>query len=127
MTNYWLGRLTAMSATISMLLASPASPAQDRPSQPTLASTRASQLDARSLALSDTKRSYCTKLAPSQAGEFETQAKFLERGTSRETLAKLRASGAYKSIYDAEAAFLESVPPENGVRLICARNAPPKK
>ena len=127
MSNYWLGPLTAMGATISMFLASPASPAQDRPSQPAPASTRASQLDARSLALSDTKRSYCTKLAPSHAGEFEAQAKFLERGTSRETLAKLRASGAYKSIYDAEAAFLESVPPENGVRLICARNAPPKK
>lgn len=127
MSNYWLGPLTAMGATISMLLASPASPAQHPPSEPALASTRASQLDARSLAVSDTKRSYCTKLAPSHAGEFEAQAKFLERGTSSETLAKLRASGTYKSIYDAEVAFLESVPPENGMRLICARHAPPKK
>jgi len=127
MSNYWLGHLTAMGAVVSIFLASPASPAQDSPSQPALASARSSQLDARSLALSDTKRSYCTKVAPSHAGEFEAQAKFLERGTSRETLARLRASGSYRSVYDAEVAFLENVPPENGVRLICSRNAPPKK
>jgi len=125
MSNSWRAGVVAMGAALAVSLQSPAWPVEERPSP----AGRADKppLDARSLAISDSKRSYCAKLVPSREGEFEAKAKLLERGTSRDALASLRASGQYKSAYDAEAAFLQSVPPENGRRIVCAQGTPSGK
>jgi hypothetical protein len=117
------GCLAMAAAIAGALLACPASALEERAAAP----AARPQLDARALALSDTKRTYCTKLAPTREGEFEARARFLERGTSGEALAALRASEQYKKVFDAETAFLQVVPSQNGLRLVCAGGALSRK
>ena len=77
--------------------------------------------DARVLALLDALLGYCSKADPSDAAKVEAQLKSAVAGASKETLAKVRSTDAYRKVYDSEVDFIGKVE-ERNARRICSES-----
>jgi hypothetical protein len=77
--------------------------------------------DARVLALMDALMGYCSKADPSDAAKIEAQLKSAVAGASKETLAQVRNSDAYRKVYDSEVDFIGKVE-ERNARRICSES-----
>jgi hypothetical protein len=88
---------------------------------PALARADTSAPDPRVLALADALLGYCSKADPSDAAKVEAHLKAAVAGASKERLAQVRSTDAYRRVYDSEVDFIGKVD-ERNARRICSES-----
>ena len=82
--------------------------------------------DAAMLGKTEAILDYCTKADPGSVAKRQAQLKHLVQGASKETLARVRGSGAYKKAHDMTADFAGKVD-EHNVKRLCSETVATNK